>query len=196
MVLVCTSVDTAGFESVGVGVTTEGRVGPSTLGVAGVDEGVGCEDMTPGFALSSDLSSAPSTRIRAFFNRIYLLKMTRLSISGCEYYIPSAQHSLQREIGSIFAPSEDWRARSRTRKDCPSFPFDSATVKEPPRENLPKQTTTENGSAIVADRAVWIAFFIDTPVVYAFEGLHIVTDRFKRRNHRVIRWFLLYYSTH
>ena len=180
-----------------MGVMTEGMVGASTLGVAGVDEGVGCEDSPPGFELSSDLSSAPSTRIRAFFSKIYLLNMTRLSISGCEYYIPSAQHSLQRAIGSIFAPSEDWRARSRTRKDCPSFPFDSATVKEPPRENLPKQTATENGSAVVADcAAIWSAIFIDIPVVDAFEGFHDVTDRFKRRNHRVIRWFLLYYSTH
>ena len=83
--MVCTSVATAGLERVGVGVMTEGMVGASTLGVAGVDEGVGCEDSPPGFELSSDLSSAPSTRIRAFFNKIYLLNMTRLSISGCEY---------------------------------------------------------------------------------------------------------------
>ena len=84
--MLCVSAGKVGLGNVGVGVITEGIVDASMFGVAGVEEGVGCEESIPGFELSSDLSSVPSTTIRAFFSKINLLRMTRLSISGWEYY--------------------------------------------------------------------------------------------------------------
>ena len=78
--------------------------------------------------------------------------------------------------------------------DCPSFPSGSAALKAPANAYSPKNTATARRDSIAIRGIRRTAILVNTAIVNALKGLHVVAYCLKGRDRGVVGWLLLYRS--